>query len=71
MGALLQIVRKHKHNKALIAVFFPIAIVLFLIGWSLSWIGSQKQPRKTHVEPPKDNVHIKAITLEEPTEIAR
>jgi hypothetical protein len=67
----LHIVRKHTRNKALIALFFPVAIVLFLIGWSLSWIGAEKQPRKTHVEPPKDNVHLKAIVLEEPREIAK
>jgi hypothetical protein len=69
LGAILHIVRQRKHYRALRALFFPIAAVLFLIGWSLSWIGSQKQPRKTHGEPPKDHVHLKAITLEEPTEI--
>jgi hypothetical protein len=70
LGVLLHIVRKHKRNRALIALFFPVAVVLFLIGWSLSWIGSQQQPSKTHVKPPKDNVHIGAIVLEEPQEIA-
>ncbi|HEX9863187.1 MAG TPA: hypothetical protein VGB11_07910 [Candidatus Bathyarchaeia archaeon] len=67
----MQVVRKHKRRRALLLLFFPAAIVLFLIGWSLSWIGSQKQPRKTHAEPPKDHVHLKAITLEEPTEITQ
>jgi hypothetical protein len=70
-GAMLHIVRKHKRHRALTALFFPIAAVLFLVGWSLTWIGSQKQPRKTHVAPPKDHVHIEAITLEQPTEITR
>ncbi|MCJ7762996.1 hypothetical protein MUP38_06045 [Candidatus Bathyarchaeota archaeon] len=67
----MQVVRKHKRRRALLAIFFPAAIVLFLIGWSLTWIGSQKQPRKTPVEPQKDHVHLKAITLEEPAEITR
>jgi len=71
LGAILHIVRRHKRHRALIALFFPIAAVLFLIGWSLTWIGSQKPPRKTHGEPPKDQVHLKAITLEEPAEITR
>ena len=70
LGAMLHIVRQHKRYRALRALFLPIAAVLFLIGWSLSWIGSQKQPRKTHGEPRKDHVHLKAITLEEPAEIA-
>jgi len=70
LGALLQIVRKHKHGKTLRAIiFFPAAAVLFLIGWSLTWIGTQKPPLKTHAKPQKDNVHIGAIVLEEPTEI--
>ncbi len=71
LGALLHIVRQHKRNKALIAIFFPVAAALFLIGWSLSWIGSQKPPHKANVAPEKEHVHLKAITLEEPTEITR
>jgi hypothetical protein len=66
----LHIVRKHKRNKALMALLFPIVIVLFLIGWSLSWIGFQKQPRKTPIETGKDNVHMGAMVLEELPEIA-
>jgi hypothetical protein len=69
IGVLLQVVRKHKRSKAFLALFFPVTIAIFLIGWSLSWIGTQKQPHKTHVELPKDNVHLEAITLEEQTEI--
>ena len=70
LGVMLHIVRQHKRYRALRALFFPIAAVLFLVGWSLSWIGSQKPPRKTHVEPQKGHVHIEAITLEETAEIA-
>lgn len=66
----MQVVRKHKRSKALTVLFFPITIIIFLIGWSLSWIGTQKQPRKTHVEPKKDNAYLEAITLEELTEIS-
>jgi hypothetical protein len=70
LGAVLQVVRKHKRHKTLIALFFPAAIFLFLIGWVLCCIGSQKQPRKTQPERPKDAVHLQAIVLEEPAEIA-
>jgi hypothetical protein len=66
---MLHIVRQRKRYRALRALFFPIAAVLFLIGWSLSWIGSQKPPRKTHGELQRDHVHLKAITLEEPAKI--
>jgi len=70
LGALLQIVRKHKHGRALRAIiFFPAAAVLFLIGWSLTWIGTQKQVLKTHAKPQKENLHLEAIVLEETPEI--
>jgi hypothetical protein len=71
LGALLHIVRQHKRGKTLRALFFPAAAAIFIIGWSLSWIGSQKPPRKTPAAPAKDNVHLKAIALEEPTEITQ
>ena len=71
LGAFLHIVRQHKRSKALRVLFFPAAAALFLVGWSLSWIGSQKPSRKTLAAPAKDNVHLKAITLEDPTEIVQ
>ena len=65
----MQVVRKHKRSKAFMLLFLPATIVVFLIGWSISWIGSQKQPRKAQNGPPKDKIHLEAITLEEPAEI--
>ncbi|MCW4043934.1 MAG: hypothetical protein NWE94_00255 [Candidatus Bathyarchaeota archaeon] len=67
----MQVVRKHKRSKALLALLFPVAAALFLIGWSLTWIGSQKPPRKTAAKPQKNHVHLEAIPLEEPIEIAK
>lgn len=69
MGAELQVVRKHKRGKALRIIFFPVAIILFLIGWSLACTGAQEQTRKTHAKPQKENVHLEAIPLEETPEI--
>jgi cytochrome bd-type quinol oxidase subunit 1 len=69
LGAELQVVRKHKRNRALLLIFFPVAIIIFLIGWSLTCTGTQEQPRKTHAKPPKQNVHLEAIPLEEKPEI--
>jgi hypothetical protein len=69
LGVKLQVVRKHKRSKALRFIFFPAAIIIFLIGWSLTYIGTQEQPRKTHAKPPKENVHLEAIPLEETPEI--
>jgi hypothetical protein len=71
LGVLLHIVRQHKRSKALTALFFPTAAALFLIGWSLSWIGSQKSPRKTLIAPAKDHVHLTAIPIEEKAVITK
>jgi lipopolysaccharide export system protein LptC len=65
----LQILRKHKRNRAITALLFPAVIFLFLIGWSLYWIGLQKRRQKAQPVRPKDNVSIMAIVLEEPPEI--
>jgi hypothetical protein len=50
-------------------LLFPAVIFLFLIGWSLYWIGLQKRRQKAQPARPKDNVSIMAIVLEEPPEI--
>lgn len=69
LGAELQVVRKQKRSRALRIIFFPVAIILFLIGWSLTCTDTQKQLRKTYAKPQKENVHLKAIPLEETQEI--
>jgi hypothetical protein len=63
---------KGKRNKAIIALLLPAIIFLWIVGWSLYWIGHQKEPRKP--QPPssakeEDHVSLKAIALEEPLEI--
>ncbi len=69
LGVVLRVVRQHKRGKALRFILFPVAVILFLIGWSLTWIGTKEQPRKTHAKPQKEDVHLKAIQLEETPEI--
>ena len=34
---------RKKRNKLTIALIAPILAIVFIISWSLSWIGSQKQ----------------------------
>ena len=54
----------------------PGLIFVFLMGWSMYWIGSQKRPEKrkektNHKAPPKrDNVAFMPVILEETPEIA-
>lgn len=73
LGALLKILReKRKRNKAVIFLLLPAIIFLWIIGWSLYWIGHQKEPRKAQPSSsPKeeDYVSLIPIVLEEPSEI--
>jgi hypothetical protein len=70
LGVLLQVVRKHKSGRALRIIFFPLALILFVIGWGLTWIGTREQsPCKAHAKPQKENMHLEAIVLEEAPEI--
>jgi len=50
----------------------PGLIFIFLIGWSMYWIGDQKRTGKTKrkAPPKKDNVTLMPIILEETPEIA-
>jgi hypothetical protein len=53
----------------------PMLIFIFLMGWSMYWIGDQKRPKKRTKKtkrgtPPKeDNVTFMPIILEEKPEI--
>jgi hypothetical protein len=39
--------KPHKRNRAARALLLPVAAMLWLIGWSLYWIGSRKQLDKS------------------------
>lgn len=70
VGALLKN-PKGKRNKAIIAVLLPAIIFLWIVGWSLYWIGHQKKPRtlrSPQSTEEEDNVSLEAIALEEPLE---
>jgi hypothetical protein len=61
----------------MIIMLLPVIIFIFLMGWSMYWIGDQKRPAKRQRKPlkkekdnVKDNVTIMPIVYEEPQEIA-
>ena len=58
-------------------MLLPVMIFMFLIGWSMYWIGNRKRPVKRQRKPlkkekdnVKDNVTVIPIVYEEPEEIA-
>ncbi|MEM2108062.1 MAG: hypothetical protein QXL10_02110 [Candidatus Bathyarchaeia archaeon] len=61
---------EHKRSKALILLLLPALIFLWIIGWSLYWIGHQKEHRKIRQTEPqeKDHVQLMPVVFEEPLE---
>jgi Tfp pilus assembly protein PilO len=63
--------RLQKRNRALVALLLPAIIFLWIVGWSLYWIGHQQErkqkPQHTRL---KENVHLVPVLLEEPEEMA-
>jgi flagellar basal body-associated protein FliL len=64
---------KGKRNKAVIALLLPVIIFLWIVGWSLYWIGRQKESRKPQPDSSEEEeyVSLEAITLEESLETER
>jgi hypothetical protein len=54
-------------RKILIILFLPIAIFIFMIGWSLQWIG-QKQ-NETRVKKPQRETVVNDGTSDEYVEV--
>jgi len=55
-------------NRILVVMLFPAIVFLWLIGWSLFWIGSQHsqdKPHKTQTITEKDTIEIKSAIYEE------
>jgi flagellar basal body-associated protein FliL len=62
---------RRKRNKAIIAVFLPAIIFLWIVGWVLYWIGHQRKQQEPQAASPKqeDYVSLIPIVLEDPSEI--
>ncbi len=63
---------RRKRNKAIIVLLLPAIIFVWIVGWSLYWIGHQKESRKAQPSSPskeEDYVSLIPIFLEDPSEI--
>jgi hypothetical protein len=65
-------ITRKKRNKLTVALLAPILIIIFIVGWSLYWIGqsgplNEKQPQKPiNKTPPKqDEVELIVISPQE------
>jgi flagellar basal body-associated protein FliL len=50
---------KRKRSKLTLALLAPVLMIIFIVGWSLSWIGqsrspkAKQQPKPIHKTPAK------------------
>jgi len=51
-------------NRVVVIILLPVIILLWIIGWTLFWIGSQNRPKKTRNKK-QDRIDITTIIYEE------
>ena len=71
MPFLRDMKQKRKRNRVVVALLLPALVLVWIVGWSMYWLGHQKED-KTRTEPTskKDNVTlIPSIVLEETQEL--
>jgi hypothetical protein len=56
-------------NRMILITFLPIVVFLWLIGWSLFWIGSKTRPGKAKTTSRGDGIEILALIGEEITTV--
>jgi len=62
--------QKRKRNSLVVALLLPALVLVWLVGWSMYWLGHQREDkRRNKPAPEKENVTlIPAVVLEEPQE---
>jgi len=70
-GAVLRVkTQKRTRSRAIVALLMPAVIFLWIIGWSLYWIGHQRDGKRAPSWKASENtVQLKAIPFEEKPEI--
>ncbi len=59
---------RKKRNKLAVALLAPILIIVFMVGWSLNWIGqarlrNAKQPQKPINKTPAKQDQVELIVI--------
>jgi hypothetical protein len=63
--------RRKKRSKFAVALLSPILAIVFVVGWSLSWIGQPKAKQqqkpiiKTQATQDKDSIELIVIPMQE------
>jgi hypothetical protein len=70
-GAVLRVkTQNSRRNRVFVVLLMPAVIFLWVVGWSLYWIGHQRDDKRAPISKPSgNNVHLKIISFEEKPEI--
>lgn len=52
-------------NRVVVITLLPVIIFLWIIGWSLFWIGSQNKPQKTQTTTERNPISMTTVMCEE------
>ena len=52
-------------NRVVVITLLPVIIFLWVIGWTLFWIGSQNKPQKTQTATERDPISMTIVMYEE------
>ena len=52
-------------NRVVVITLLPVIIFLWIIGWTLFWIGSQNKPQKTRAATERDPISMTIVMYEE------
>lgn len=52
-------------NRVVVIVLLPVIILLWIIGWSLFWIGSQNKSQKKQTTTERDRINMAIVMYEE------
>lgn len=53
---------RRKRNKLVVALLLPALVLIWLVGWSLYWVGHQKEAKPK--PRPRQNANIELIIAE-------
>ncbi|MGD0451760.1 MAG: hypothetical protein ABSA79_11990 [Candidatus Bathyarchaeia archaeon] len=56
--------KRKKRNKLTLALLAPILMVVFIVGWTLSWIGQSRSPKAKQMHKPINKTPAKQEEFE-------
>ena len=56
--------KRKKRSKLTLALLAPVLIIVFIVGWSLSWIGQSRSPKAKQLPKPINKTPAKQDEFE-------